>query len=72
MSQKNGSFCGSFQAVLFISADSSRKKGFQLVESPYFCMGQQKKENRLKRTSKMNRYLGTCKPATIVPKIETK
>ena len=47
----------SFQAVHFFSADSSRKKGFQPVKSPYFCVGQQKKKkkNRLKRTSKGKR-----------------
>ena len=49
---------GSFQAVLFFSADSSRKKDFQPVKNHYFCIGQQKK-----RTSKTNRYFGTCKLA---------
>ena len=33
----------SFQAVIFL-ADLSRKKGFQSVKSPYFCVGQQKKK----------------------------
>ena len=28
----------------FFFADSSRKKGFQPVKSPYFCVGQQKKK----------------------------
>ena len=37
-------FTGSFQAVLFFFADSSRKKGFQPSKNPYFCWGQQKKE----------------------------
>ena len=54
-------FIGSFRAVLFF-ADSRRKKGFQPVESLYFCVGQ--KKSCLKRTSKNNRYFGTCKPVS--------
>ena len=53
-------FTGSFQAVLFylltqavlfFFADSSRKKGSQRVKSFYFCIGQQKKKEPVKRTA---------------------
>ena len=49
----------------FFFADSSKKKGFQPVKSPYFCVGQQKtkKKERLEKNRKKNRYFGTCKPA---------
>ena len=49
----------------FFFTDSEEKKGFQPVQSLYFCVGQQKK-NRLKRTSKKNRSLGACKPSICI------
>ena len=51
-----------FSSSSFFLANS-RRKGFQPVKSPSFCVGQQEKKNRLKRTSKKNRYFGICKPA---------
>ena len=41
MSQNCVLFTGSFQVVLFF-ADSSRKKGFQPIKNPYFCLGREK------------------------------
>ena len=62
MSRKSGSF----SEVLLSIADSRRKNGFQPINSLFFCVGQQKKKNRSKRTSKKNRYFGTCKPTICV------
>ena len=61
MSQNSSLFYRFFSIVFF--ADSSRNNGFKLAESPFFLLDSAKKENRLKRTSKMNCYFGTCKPA---------
>ena len=63
MSRKSGSFYWFFSSGSIFSADSRREKGFQPIKSPYFCLGQQEKENRLKRTIKKNGYFGTCKLA---------
>ena len=43
------SFSDSFQVALFFFADSRRKKGFQLVKSFHFCLGQQKKKEPLEK-----------------------
>ena len=49
---------------LFFLADLSRKKGFQSVKSPYFCVGQQKKKRTAqKKTGEENRYFRTYEPA---------
>ena len=36
------------------------------MKSFYFCVGQQRKKNRLERTAKKNRFFVTCKPANFV------
>ena len=53
----------SFRAVPLFFADSNRKKGFQPMKSPYFCVSQQRKKNRSKRIPEKNRFLRACKPA---------
>ena len=62
MSRNSGSFYWFFLSGSFF-AGSKRKKGFQLVKIRHFCVGQQKKKSRLKRTCKINSYAETRKPA---------
>ena len=63
MSRKTSFFSQFFSSgSFFFFVNSRRKKGFQPIESPYFCVGQQKPKNRLKRTSTKNRDFGTCIP----------
>ena len=63
MSQNSGSFYCFFSSSSFSSANLRKNKGFLLTESAFFCFSKQKKKNRLKRTVKKNRLLGTYKPA---------
>ena len=56
MSQNSGSFYWFFSNGSFF-ADLRRNKVFQLAESPYFCLSQQKKETV---------FFGTCKQANTV------
>ena len=49
MSRKKGSFLPVLFKRLFFLVDLSRKKVFQSVKSPYFCVGQQKKKELLKK-----------------------
>ena len=51
-------YTGSFRAVNFFSADSSRKKGFQPNKSLYFCVSQQKKRTARKESLKETAILG--------------
>ena len=54
-------FTGSFQAALFSFADDLlSSKGFHLAESRFFCLSQQKKKNRSKRTAEKNHFFETC------------
>ena len=55
MTQNSGFFYQFFSSERFFY-DTRRNIGFQPVKSPYFCVGQQKKEPLEK-----NRYFGTCK-----------
>ena len=53
MSQNSVSF------YWFFFADLRKNKGFKLADSPFFCLSQQKKINRSKRTAKKSRFFGT-------------
>ena len=60
MPQNSGSFHQFFWSKRFFFYNSRRNISFQPVKSPYFCVGQPKK-NRSKRTSEKSRYFWTCK-----------
>ena len=42
-------FSSSFRAVLFFLLTQGEKKGFQPIKSLYFCVGQQKRKELLKK-----------------------
>ena len=65
MTRKSGSFLSVLLEELFLSADTSRKRGSQKLKSLALHRSA-KKKNRLKRTSKKNCYFGTCIPANNV------
>ena len=46
---KNRFFLAVLFEWLFFFADSRRKRGFQPVKSPYFCVGQKKKNELLEK-----------------------